>query len=230
MNKTYLLLCLLVVLICSCTSSPKSHEAEVGAPLEKETIESSSFTYKVDLENSILGWTGTKLTGRHIGKIALKEGLVHIKDDKIIGGNFVFDMKEISIDDLKGELQTKLYNHLQSDDFFAVSQYPIALFELVDVGIWEKDSTITDVDPEFALEEPSHRILGNLTLRGKTLGVSFPAKIIITDTTFKALSKFNIDRTRWGVSYNSESSVDVIAKDNLIRDEVNITLNLLAKK
>jgi len=52
----------------------------------------------------------------------------------------------------------------------------------------------------------------------------------MNDSLFRAQAKFNIDRTRWGVSYHSESSVDAIAKDKLINDKVNINLDLFAKK
>jgi len=131
---------LFVLTLLSCTTSPKSHEAEVGAPLEKEIIESATITYKADLDNSILGWVGTKLTGRHMGHIPLKEGLVHLKKNKIVGGNFIFDLKELTIDDLEGELGLKLYNHLQSDDFFATEAYPNAKFELVEITSWEADT------------------------------------------------------------------------------------------
>lgn len=218
-----------VLILFSCTNTPKSHEAEVGAPLEKETIESATVTYKADLDKSILGWVGTKLTGRHVGHIPLKEGLVHLKKNKIVGGNFIFDLKKLTIDDLDGELGLKLYNHLQSDDFFATDTYPEAKFELVEIKPWEAD-TLNDLDPEFTIDEPSHRVIGNLTLRGKTLGVTFPAHITMSDSLFRAQAKFNIDRTRWGVSYHSESSVDAIAKDKLINDKVNINLDLIAKK
>jgi polyisoprenoid-binding protein YceI len=214
--------------LASCSSSPKSHEAEVGAPVSAGEETWTGTRYRIDLNASSLQWTGAKPTGRHTGTIPLISGKLRVKDEMIMNGSFEFDLTGLDISDLEGHRKEKLYNHLQSDDFFATAQYPSAFFELVDLGIWREDS-VSGLDPEFALTEPTHEVLGNLTLRGKKLGITFPAAIEISDSLLTARAQFNIDRTRWGVSYHSESSLDQIAKDNLIDDRVNINLLIIGK-
>jgi hypothetical protein len=212
-----------------CTPSPKSHEAEVGAPVKAIPAETEAVAYEASINKTVLEWVGTKPLGRHIGRIGFKEGMVYVKSGSIVGGKFVFDMNDIDIIDLEGERKEKLYNHLLSKDFFDVQRFPEATFELVDIGLWQGDST-KKLDDAFVVDKPTHEILGNLTLRGKTLGVKFPATVTVNDSTFLADANFNIDRTLWGVSYHSESSVEAIAKDNLIHDEVNISIHLVAAK
>lgn len=211
----------------SCTSNPDSDEAEVKEAEEVNTSESAA-SLAVVLNESEMTWVGTKPTGRHNGTIAMKEGDFKIENGTIVGGKFVFDLNQIDVLDLEGEDKQKLTGHLMSDDFFAVAEHPEAIFEITKVEELEEGEQMDSMDSEFKINNPTHKISGNLTMRGNTKNITFPARVSMDGSEIKAEAKFNIDRTRWGVSYGDESKVADKAKDNFIYNTVNIGLNLKA--
>ena len=60
---------------------------------------------------------------------------------------------------------------------------------------------------------------GDLTMRGVTRPVTFPAKIKMTDAGMEAAAKFTINRTDWGIVYKGKA-------DNLIREGVVMNIQL----
>ena len=68
-------------------------------------------------------------------------------------------------------------------------------------------------------------VTGNLTLRGTTNSIQFPADITVTDGSvdFKA-PKFGIDRTKWGVMYDVKD--DISLTDALKEKLVDHTIEL----
>ena len=58
-------------------------------------------TYTIDLNKSKLRWVAKKLTGSHWGSIRLKSGIVNIKNNLPISGEFIVDMKTIEVMDTK---------------------------------------------------------------------------------------------------------------------------------
>ena len=118
-----------------------------------------------------------------------------------------------------------------SPDFFAADSFPTATFELTGAEPYTAPAAGEETEAsELKVENPTHTLSGNLTLRGKTLGISFPAKVALDGSKITAVANFNIDRTLWDVSYNSESSIDEIAKDKIISNTVNVGFNLTANK
>ena len=103
-----------------------------------------------------------------------------------------------------------LVGHLKGTDFFDAAQFPTATFELVSA-----EKTATD----------STRITGNLTLKGVTKSVTFPAKLDMTGDGVKANAKFYINRKDWGMNWHSENSFG----DEMIRPEVGIELKIATK-
>ena len=150
-------------------------------------------------------------------------------------------MNEIDVLDLEGEDLQKLTGHLKSPDFFAVEEYPTAMFEITEVTPFaettmEEDTSRMDVVvndeevSEYKIENPTHAITGNLTMRDTTLSITFPAKVDITDSQVSAEAKFNIDRTKWNVSYGDENDPVAQAKDQFIYNTVNVGFNIKASK
>ena len=73
-------------------------------------------------------------------------------------------------------------------------------------------------------------VTGDLTLKGKTKTISFPATLTVTDSSVTLESKpFEINRVDYGVNYNS-GSVFGDLKDRLINDEVELVVKVSAKK
>ncbi|MEM7550507.1 MAG: YceI family protein [Bacteroidota bacterium] len=219
----------LVVILASCTSKPKSNEAEVSEAQEVTEAEPAAVAYAVSSSDSKVTWVGTKLAGQHNGTIAISEGAVNVEDGSIVGGSFSIDLTQIDVLDLEGEDEDNLAGHLKSGDFFDVENHPNAKFEITGVEAWSGDNS-EFADSEHAIADPTHKISGNLTLRGNTLGITFPAKVAMEGDKIHAEAKFNIDRTKWGVSYNEESSIDEIAKDKIINNTVNVGFDVWANK
>ena len=227
--------------VVSCQSKPEGTEAEVGAAQEAGAISANAVNYSIDTTASELTWYGFKPTGRHNGTIDITDGTLAVESGTVVGGSFTIDMNEIDVLDLEGEDQQKLTGHLKSPDFFAVEEYPTAKFEITEVvpyaqATMEEDTSRMDIvvnDEEvsdYKIDDPTHAITGNLTLRDTTLSITFPAKVDITDSQVSAEAKFNLDRTKWNVSYGDETDAVAQAKDKFIYNTVNVGFNVKANK
>lgn len=176
-------------------------------------------SYDVDTKATTLTWVGTKITGSsHTGTVGLKSGSLDFKDSKITGGTIVIDMKSIVNTDLTEEKwNTKLVNHLNSEDFFAVTQHPEASIKIIE-GLPVKGQ-----DNKFAVK-------ANLTIRGVTKAISFQAQAERNGKTiqsFKATITF--DRTDYNVKYNSGKFLANLG-DKAIDDDIKVTVDLKLKQ
>lgn len=171
----------------------------------------------VSVADSALKWRGAKVTGEHYGTIKLKEGSIRLDGKSVVGGAFAVDMGSIVNEDLAApEWNKKLVTHLMSEDFFAVAEHPVSTF------------TITAVAPLATAEEGrTHTVSGDLTIRGVTHAVSFPAKISVGETAAEAYALVKLDRTRWGLRYGSGKFFQGLG-DKMIRDEFTLELALKA--
>ncbi|MDX1630013.1 MAG: YceI family protein, partial [Fulvivirga sp.] len=222
---SYLGYLFLALTIISCSANSGGTEAEVSEAKEVQDVE-ATVSYNIVTDNSKVGWIGTKPTGQHIGYIPISMGTIKLKDDQIVGGTITMDVANIQNEDLadKPESQEKLINHLKSDDFFHADSFPTAEFVITSVEAYNiedkpegKEQFQSEYTPasadEFVVESPTHTITGNLTMRGKTLSVAFPANVKINEDEIIAKAKFNIDRTNWGLMYGDEASVVDKTKD-----------------
>ncbi|MEQ8702475.1 MAG: YceI family protein [Phaeodactylibacter sp.] len=204
--------------LTSCGQAPTGEKVE--AQDEVETTESASNTgtaYRVNTEESLINWTGSKMVGdAHNGFIRLQEGQLNVEDGKLTGGTFAIDMTTLSNTDIEEEgKRQKLEGHLKSDEFFNVGAHPTATFK------------IAKVEPVTGKSNATHTITGNLTMKGITKSVTIPANISMEGGVIKASTpQFVIDRTQWEVMYGA-SALGVV-KDNIIRDEVALEINLIA--
>jgi polyisoprenoid-binding protein YceI len=172
---------------------------------------------KVDVSKSELIWTGKKVTGEHTGKISLKEGTVIMDGAKLSGGKFVADLTSITNTDLTDkEYNGKLIGHLKSDDFFGVEKHPTATF--VGTKAVAKGNGVYDVT-------------GNLTIKGVTNPVTFPVTVKPTSTGADITGKLVIDRSKFGIKYNSKSFFDAAALgDKMVNDDFTLDIKLVAVK
>ena len=174
----------------------------------------------VDVTTSSLEWYGHKPFVEnygHAGTLAIIEGMVGVENGALVSGNFALDMNSIVCTDeaLPQEKKDYLVGHLKSADFFAVDSFAVATFEITGVKAQEGENNAL--------------VSGNLTLRGVTNNIQFPANVTATDSTLVLTApQFNIDRKLWEVMYASSSIVD-LAKDKLIADDLGITLTINAK-
>ena len=71
---------------------------------------------------------------------------------------------------------------------------------------------------------------GNLTLKGVTKPVSFPATVAYEGNNMTLTSdSFQINRTHWNVNYASKSIFDDL-KDKFVNDEIELVVKLNASK
>jgi len=222
MKKTILALGVTALFFTACQDTPKADSTEAT---DAQTVDSSDLikgvTYNADLTQSSVKWTGTKPIGQHEGTFTLKSGSLLVADNNVTGGKFVFDINSLTIIDKDTAGTSKLKGHLLSPDFFDAAQFPEASFEITNV------TTGADTaDKELVMKDATHTITGNLTLKGITKSISFPAKVSVTDANVTADANFNIDRTQWQLVYGNDKSLG----DKFIRPTVNIVLHLVANK
>ncbi|OJJ22944.1 hypothetical protein BKI52_00910 [marine bacterium AO1-C] len=218
-------------LFVKCSNSPKSDTATTDtAKAVDSTATAEANTLNVDAASSKVTWVGTKLAGKHNGTFDVKEGTLSVKEGKIVGGNFIIDIKSLKDLDIPAEKEgnAKLVGHLLSKDFFEAEKFPTSTFEVVSVEEYnaENDKDREKLDKEYSLENPTHMITGNLELKGVKKSIKFPAKVTMADGSVTAEAKFNINRKDWGMSYGADESL----KDKFIRPTVHIGLNITAKK
>lgn len=176
--------------------------------------EGTTATYKVDTKASKVEWLGKKVTGQHNGFLSLKSGDFNFEDGVLTGGTFTVDMTTITNSDLSGEYKTKLENHLKSDDFFGVESYPTATF------------VITKAVPQGPNK---YKIVGDITIKGKTEEIQFPATIEEKGGQITGVATLTIDRSKFDVRYGSGSFFDDLG-DKVIYDNFDLTVSIVASK
>lgn len=170
--------------------------------------------FEIDTKESKVYWTGKKVTGEHTGHVSIGNGEVMLENGKVTGANVNMDLNTIVCTDLTDEQwNQKLVGHLKSDDFFSVEKYPVANFE------------ITKIKPQSNGE---HTVNGNLTIKGQTHEISFPAKVSNSNGMITANGTAILDRTKWDIQYGSGKFFKGLG-DNLIYDEFEITFDIKAK-
>ena len=200
----------------ACNNAPEGQKVESGEAVETNTETSEAVTYTVNTERSLINWTATKAIGNgHTGNAKLTNGTLKIKDGKLVGGSIELDMNSIAPTDLEGEKKAKLESHLKTNDFFEVEKFPTGNFEIASVTPVSDNPDIT------------HNITGNLSMKGISKSVTIPANIAIAENEISAVTpNFTINRTDWGIQYNS--GILGTAKDKIINDEVGLQIQLSA--
>jgi polyisoprenoid-binding protein YceI len=169
---------------------------------------------KVDKEKSSIEWTGTKVGGQHTGTIGLSNGHLNIKNGKPAGGKFTIDMTSIVNSDVEDpEYRNKLENHLKSDDFFGAEKFPEAMLEITGI------SPLNDKD--------KYNITGNITIKGITKAISFPAIIVVKGNKAAGEAEFEIDRSEFNVRYGSGKFFDNLG-DKVIYDNFKLRIRIVA--
>ncbi|MFT4093095.1 MAG: YceI family protein [Niabella sp.] len=205
--------------LISCNSAPKADKATTEEQQEVAAAEGAA--YKIDT-TQVAQFIGTKPVGQHQGTFNITEGEIFAKNDAVVtGGKLVFDINSLKITDKDTSGAAKLAGHLLSPDFFDAANHPTATFEITSVEEYVPDST-----NKIVLDGATNTVKGNLTLKGVTKNIAFPAVINVTPAAVTATANFNINRTDWGLVYGNDQSLG----DKFIRPEVNISFSITASK
>jgi len=176
-----------------------SEEAETGTdPVGAERM------LAVDTSRSRLGIIGAKVTKKHEIRFRDHAGTVAVDPEGAVTAvDFSVRVASIEAD------HPKLTAHLKTEDFLWVDKYPTAEFRSVEVALGSDAEGMT------------HTITGDLTIRGRTKRITFPAAIGVTEEGVDASTEFVIDRQDFGVAYPGRP-------DDLIQDSVVLQIRLVA--
>lgn len=183
--------------------------------------DSAAATYVVDPAMSQLAWTASKVTATHHGKVSIKEGTLSVQNGQITAGNFVVDMKTFTNEDIKDTAyKAKFLGHIAGEQFFMVDKYPTATFE------------ISSVTPQTDDKGNTHKIAGNLTIKGEKHGIEFPANIAMGDNELRAKGKITINRNEWGIIWGGKEDKDLMnnMRDDVISNMIEFDVHIVAKK
>ena len=148
----------------------------------------------------------------HIGYVYTSKGELMIEGEQVVGGTAEIDMNTIEYKD-KENKNTPI-KHLKSPDYFDVEKFPVSTFSITKVAYAVRGNI---------------KVTGNLTIKGITNPVTFPARIEVKDGIVKANGKVVIDRTQWGIRYRSGKFYDNLA-DQAVSDDIEINIKIVAKK
>jgi len=189
-----------ILTLASCKNPADStNKAETS---EKKAVQTSaSGTTFTFTEGSTIGFVGSKVTGSHEGGFKTFSGSFTMDGSMPTSGSGSIDMNSTWSDN------EKLTGHLKSADFFDVEKYPKTTFTATG---FEKTS-----DSEYKLSM-------NVDFHGVSKNITFPTTVERDGDTISIKAEFHINRKDFNVNYPG-------MKDDLIRDEVVIKLDLKAK-
>ena len=207
MSRLIKRLALVLPLLMAACSNPASDKPKAvtneAAPVA--AAPAAAEKYVITPENSKIEFVGSKVTGHHNGSFGKFTGTIdHAGQPEKSRVSITIDTASVTVDD------PKLTEHLKTADFFDVAKYPQATFQSTEIKPGgEKGAT--------------HTITGNLTLHGVTKSITFPATIAVTPGAITVESTFSINRKDFRINYAG-------AADNVIRDDVVLTLHVRAVK
>ncbi|HVT43758.1 MAG TPA: YceI family protein [Thermoanaerobaculia bacterium] len=179
--------------------------AQVGEPMQPTaTASESKVSGPVIRERSSIRFIGANVLLEEHGEFTEFDGSIEYVDGRPAGVHFEIAPGSASTG------KERLNQHLRSGDFFESEKYPKATFHSTSIA------PAAGATPDAA----THTISGELTLKGVTRPVTFPARAELTADGVHVTSEFRINRHDWNVSYRG-------APDNLIRDDVVIRLDLM---
>lgn len=207
-------------LLFACSPSGNESGSENGEGMQESQESSStdvSGTFNIDNSQSEVRWQGEKIVGKeHRGLLDIQSGTVQMENGELVSADFTFDMNSIrTTDDMDAESIAKLEGHLKSADFFEAAAYPVSTFKVTNASTLE--------DSRF-----SHEVTGDLTIKGITNSISFPATIDMNENTVNASGTMTFDRSKWDVRYGSTEFFSDLVKDNIISDDISMDFNIVA--
>lgn len=194
---------------------------------EQAVAANAGEVFNVNATTSNVKWTGYHKGGLNPRFGMMKTaGTLSVENGNLVSGNLTADVNTLVTDPAsvdpkasEGKTSADLDGHLKSADFFDVAKYPSVKFDITKV-----EDLVAGTASK--VEGANKTVSGNLTIKDKTVNVTFPAKVEVTANEVKLTSKFTINRQDWGLSYGTDGD----AKDWMISQEVDLELNVAANK
>ncbi|MFT6962022.1 MAG: polyisoprenoid-binding protein YceI [Flammeovirgaceae bacterium] len=211
----------LAISLVACGGKEKAGDDTEVADTTKKEVASVDGTYKLAGDSQLM-WEGKKVAYGHTGTMKISEGQFTIADGAISEGNFTIDMTSLECTDIvdDAEKKAKLEGHLKTADFFNTEEFSKAMF------------TVTGSEKLEGNADATHKIMGDLTLKGVTKPIEFMANVGGMEGGISIASSFDVDRTEFGVEFNSPkfSAFENLAADKIINDNMGIKFDLKAMK
>jgi polyisoprenoid-binding protein YceI len=212
------------LLAASCNKDKSADTA--AAATEQKVAESKGEVLPVDVATSVVNWKAFHKGGMapRWGTLNVKSGDLSVEGGQLAAGNFVIDMNSIKVDPAsvteKDKKPGDLETHLKTPDFFDTAKNPTSEFKITSVADL-KDA------PKDAVAGANKTVSGNLTLSGKTMNVTFPAKVDVTDTSASVNAKFTVNRADWGLKFGTSEADPA---EWMISKDIEIAVDVKAKK
>ena len=193
----------------------------------QEVAAKTGEVYKADLATSKVDWKAFHKGGfaPRWGTLNLKSGEITVENDAVTSGDFVIDMTTLKVDPASVTEADKkpadLEAHLKNADFFDVEKQPTSDFKITAVA------DLAGELPKDAVAGANKTISGNLTLLGKTLNVSFPAKVTVAEGKASIEAKFTVNRADWGIKFGTDETDPA---EWMISKDIEIGINVNASK
>lgn len=199
----------LTMLFMACAEEKPATDENADANTSENTdAPATPVNYTVDTELSSVTWKGTMLgLYSHEGTVNITEGIVMMTGSDVTGGKIGIDMTSITPTDAgysEEKTPEMLVQHLSSDDFFSVENFPTAMFALESV----KEGTGT----------------GSLTLRGNSNSEEITGLTVAEEEgTVKISGTMTFDRKKYEVAF------DHPAEDMVISDDIELSFVIVGK-
>ena len=216
----------LAVVTLFLTSCGKKTSEETTTAEEQQVAEKTGEVLAVNLETSKVDWKAFHKGGfaPRWGTLSLTSGEVSVEGEELTAGDFVIDMKSLKVDPAsvteKDKKSADLEAHLKNADFFDVEKNPTAAFKITNVAALDTAAT-------EAIEGANKTVSGNLTLKGKSLNVSFPAKVTVANGTASIQAKFTVNRADWDIKFGTSEADPA---EWMISKDIEIGINVNAAK
>lgn len=155
----------------------------------------------IDQKTSFLTWTGHAEVGTYApsGSLSIREGQILLESGSLLGANLVIDMNSMT------QSNPDLLHHLKISDFFDVQHFPTAFIKI----------------DRFA----NGTVFGSITIKGKSAPFQAPVKVSEANGRFTITGKVTLDRTRYGITYNSTSFFTSLG-NNAIRNTFEVEFSV----
>lgn len=206
----------------------KESKTDTAATSAEQTVAAAAGdSFTVNTEASTVKWTAFHKGGLNPRFGTTKAaGTFTVENGALTAGSLTSDINTLTTDPKAvdpalsdGKTSADLDAHLKNEDFFDVAKYPSVKFDITKV-----DDLAAGTESKVA--GANKTVSGNLTIKDKTVNVTFPAKVDITANGLTMVSNFTINRQDWGLTYGTDGD----AKDWMISQEVDLELNIVAAK
>jgi polyisoprenoid-binding protein YceI len=156
------------------------------APIETEGKLIDAANHKNNILKCDMIWTGYGEIGNYslTGKVKLKEGSIEFSNDTLKTAHIIIDLNTITHE------ANNLVEHLKSSDFFNVAKFPFAELQIKSID-------------NSNIKLP--KITADLKIKDITKTIQFPIGILKGENAVTLKGRISIDRTVFGIKYNSKS-------------------------